>query len=941
MNKSFRGARLTARVSVVALGVATIAPTAVQAADPAPGAAAVAASSASAAVAATVSGHVYDPDGAALPGVRVVVEETGVETSTALDGSFTVAVPADRDATLLFDYLSRPRERRTVAVADHRALVEVTLGSTAAADGEHAGEVVVTGSVTDTVARALNQQRQADNTGTVLSSDAIGRFPDPNIAEALQRAPGIGVERDQGEGRYVNVRGAPSEFSAVTVDGVSIPSVDPLTRAVNLDTLPSDIVANIEVSKSLLPYQDADSVSGAINVRTRSAFDRRGFAMAGMAGVGYNQFGGTRDYRASGTVSNVMAGRTIGMLVSGSYSQTNRRPENVENVWGLIGPAAAPVYGLTESLFKDYRTKRERIAGTAALEWRPTDQARMWLRGSYARFEDDEYRDQLGITWSDGTLQPGATNSSATFANTRITKQIRHRIQRNTIWSITGGGEYQVGGGKLYIDAAFSTSDQTYPRRDELLYRLSTRPTVSYNFPGNAGLPTYSLFSSNEHLQTQNFAFYENAFRSNTTRNDEKSFSARFDAPVPVGGREITLSLGGKYRVRDIFADEERLRDRRATAAPTQPLSFFLTGDESRNFDYLLGQTVDGAKADAYYDANKANSPRRMPQSISADYTASEKILGMFGQARGEFGATTLIAGLRVETTDFRAETPTGTGPVKQGYANFFPNLTVRQAFTPNLIGRFALWRGINRPNFPAIVPRVLDASDGATVRIELGNPALRPLIANNVDLGLEYYIRPLGIVSVNAFYKDLNDFRYTVTRNGTYQGLPAQLIRPENAPSGKLYGIEANWQQQFKFLPGFLSGFGVFANYTYTQGDAKLGQGYRGRSVFPLPGQSKHLWNAALFYEQGPVNFRVSYTKRSDYLNEINADVPALDLYWKGRGQLDATANLEVIHGVNLFFEAKNLTNSPGVRYYGTPDRLYEYEKFGYSLFGGVRVKL
>ncbi|MBL8656928.1 MAG: TonB-dependent receptor [Altererythrobacter sp.] len=880
-----------------------------------------------------LSGHVYDADGSALPGARVTVAETGVEATTSFDGSFTIAVPANRAATLQFDYLGRPNESRTIEVAEHRTPVEMSMG--------HDNAILVTGTLTDTVARALNQQRQADNTATVLSSDAIGRFPDPNIAEALQRAPGIAIERDQGEGRYVNVRGAPSEFSAVTVDGVSIPSMDPLTRAVNLDTLPSDIVSNIEVSKSLLPYQDADSVSGAINVRTRSAFDRRSFAMSGMAGAGYNQFGNTNDYRASGTVSTVTANRTIGVLVSGSYSQTNRRPENVENVWGLIGPDNAKVYGLTETLFKDYRTKRERIAGTAALEWRPTDGARMWVRGSYAQFEDDEYRDQLGIIWSDGTLQPGATDSTATFTNTRITKQVRHRIQRNVVWSITGGGEYQIGGGKLYVDAAYSKSDQTYPRRDELLYRLSTRPTVSYAFPGSGKLPTYSLFTTNEHLNASAFNFYENAFRWNTTLNDEKSFSARFDAPLPVGGRDITISLGGKYRERNIFADEERLRDRRASSAPTQPLSYFLSGNDSRNFDYLLGKTVDGDKADAHYDLSKPNAPRRMPQSVSADYTASEKILGMFGQARGEFGGTTVIAGLRVETTNFKAETPTGLAPATQAYTDFFPNLTLRQAFTPNLIGRFALWRGINRPNFPAIVPRVLDSTDGATVRIELGNPALQPLVSNNIDLGLEYYLRPLGMLSASVFYKDLNDFRYTVTRMGTYLGAPALLTRPENAPSGKLYGIELNWQQQFTFLPGVLSDLGVFANYTYTQGEASLGQAYAGRSVFPLPGQSKHLWNAALFYERGPVTLRVSYTKRSDYLNEINADVPALDLYWKGRGQLDATANFEVLDGINLFFEAKNLTNSPGVRYYGTIDRVYEYEKFGYSLFGGVRVKI
>lgn len=940
MHAVLTGARAVAGVSLIALAVAG---TSAPARTNDPGAASVTTPTAGP----TVSGRVYDATGAALPGARIVVDATGAEASTDLQGNFTVAAPSvDGDVTLRIDYLGRDVVSYTVIGAERGRPAVITLPAAGAP-----GDIVVTGvSLLDNTARALNQQRQADNTVTVLSSDAIGRFPDPNIAEALQRAPGVGIERDQGEGRYVNLRGAPAEFSAVSVDGVQIASVDPTTRAVDLDTLPSDIVSNIEVSKSLLPDQDADSVAGAINISTRSPFDRKGFALTGMAGASYNQFGDTSDYRASGSVSNVFAGRTIGLLVSGSYSRTHRRPDNVENVWAPVGTGANPPLRVAETLFKDYDTTRTRVAGTAAFEWRPTDTTKMWVRGSYARFNDDEYRDRLSIVWTDGTLQPGSTDTTATYTNTRLYKQVRHREQVNEIWTATGGIEHDIGGGKIALTGAWTRSDQRYPHRDELLFRSSLRPMLSYDVSGR-DLPRYSLFTSGEHLQIDRFAFYENAYRDNVTQNEEKAFTARFDAPIEWGANTLTLSVGGKYRDRDIFADEERTRDRSSAAAPTQTLAQLLSDEASRNFDYDLGRRFDEGLADAYFDRTKATSPRRLPQSITADYSANEKIFDIFGMVRGTFGGTTVIAGLRTETTDFSAQSfrvlaaqPTVGIPVrsKTNYTEFFPNLTLRQAFTPNLIGRLALWRGINRPNFPAIVPRVLDATEGATRRVELGNPDLRPLLSNNIDAGIEYYIRPLGVMSINGFYKDLTDFRYTVTRVGLYDGTPnALLIRPENAPDGKLYGVEVNWQQQFGFLPGMLGGFGVFANYTYTNGNATLAQPYAGRSRFALPGQSKHMWNAALFYERGPVNLRVSYTKRSDYLDEVNADVPALDIFWEGRGQLDATASVQILDKVNLFFEGKNLTNSAGVRYYGVRERVYEFEKFGYSLFGGVRVTL
>lgn len=883
-----------------------------------------------------ISGYVYDDAGSALPGARVSVADHAFEATTDLQGGFSIAAPEGDEIDITIEYLGRPSVTQTVLRSQRGQPIKIVLPR--ASSG---GEIVVTGALLDSTARALNQQRQADNTVTVLSADAIGRFPDPNIAEALQRVPGVGVERDQGEGRYINVRGGPAEFSAITIDGVSVASVDPATRAVSLDTIPSDIVANLEVTKSLLPSQDADSISGAVNITTRSAFDRTGFALSGMTGASYNQYGGKSDYRASGVVSNRFgAEKQFGIIMSASYSVTNRQPENVENTWGLVGPAGAQRFGVTETLFKDYETKRERIAGTAALEWRPTEGDRLYLRGSYARFKDDEYRDQLGITWSDGNLQPGYTDTKATYTNTRIQKQIRHRIQQNEIWTAVAGGENRLGVGTISYDAAYSRSNQTYPRRDELLWRSTLRPTQSYDFSGG-GLPRYSLFDTKENLQTGSFNFYENAYRSNTTKTDEFSARIRMDVPTQIGSTLATWSFGAKYRDRSINADEERQRNRSASAAPGQPLSSFLDGGESRNFDYLLGGTVDHAKADAYYDATKGSSPRRMPQSVSADYVAKEKILGIFAMGKFEFGSTTVIAGARLETTDFRASSPTALAPASNSYLKWFPSLTVRQAFAPNLIGRFGLTRGINRPNFPEIVPRVLDSTDGNTVRFEIGSPNLRPTISNNIDAGLEYYLRPVGILAVNAFYKDLKDYRYTVSRQGTFEGAPALLTQAENAQSGKLYGVEFNWQQQFTFLPGLLGGLGVFANYTFTQGDAKLSQAYGGRQTYPLPGQSKHMWNAAVFYEKGPVNLRISYTKRSKYLNLIDANNPALDLYWEGRGQLDATASLKVIKGITFFVEGKNLTNSPGIRFYSDRQRVYEYEKFGYSLFGGLRFKL
>ena len=908
-----------------------------------------------------IYGRVTNAAGAPLPGAEVLVRGTSQRAVTNTQGEFTLPT-ASGAMVLEVNYLGLPSTSQTVVTTPGEdANVAIVLGAQSATD---VADVIVTGVITDGVARSLNQQKNADGTVNVLSADAIGRYPDPNVAESLQRVQGIAIQRDQGEGRYINVRGAPAAFTAVSVDGVSIPAVSPTTRAVDLDTLPSDIVSSVEVSKTLTPAQDADSIAGAVDIKTRSPFDKRRLAVSGYAGGSYNDYGG-QDYRAGANVSNVFGpDQTFGALVSVSFSETNRRPDNVENGWVLINRNAAQgggqVWGLENTLFKDYETERTRKAVTGALEWRPSDAIRLWVKGSYAQFRDDEFRNTLNFTYSDGTLQPGSTDTSATFTNARIYKQLRHRTQENDISTLVLGGEQTFGNGAVWDGAlSFANSKQTYPHRDELVYR-SGATTLSYNTADHYH-PTYSAFSepTGFYLNANKYSFRENTFRSNTTEQDDVAFKTNLELPTVIGGREVELKFGAKYSTRDVTADEERFRDRSA-AASAGALAPLLSDRPSQNYDYNLGFKFDAGLVTDYFDRVRAGSTnpdpaagvRRIPQSITADYTAQEDILAGYGQARFDIGATNVLVGLRVEKTDFEgaaisvalsgAQSPVR---VERDQTDFFPNLTLRHSFSDQLVGRFALTRAISRPDYTDIVPRVLETTDSGRTTVTRGNPDLKPTLSNNVDLGLEYYLRPLGVISANAFYKDLSNYRFTLVTDGVPYVTPtttvAQVTEARNARDGHIAGIEFNWQQTFDFLPGWASGFGVFANYTLTDAEIKTSRAFAGRDTFVLPGQSDETYNAALFYERYGFSARVSYTHRSDFLEAIDATNPGKDLYVEGRGQLDFTASYDFGNGVEVFGEAKNLTDSAGVRYYGVKERTYEYEKFGYNVFLGVRFKL
>lgn len=893
-----------------------------------------------------LTGRVVDERGNGLPGARVSVPELGLTTSTDRRGEFTfLSLPAG-EARLEVSYLGLPPGVRGVNIsASDINTVTFTLADSA--DGVE--RIIITGQILDSAARALNQQRTNNATTNIVSADSIGRFPDANIAEALQRVPGFAVARDQGEGRFINLRGAPGDFTGISVDGVQIGSPDPTTRAVDLDTIPSDIVAALEVSKTLLPNQDADSIAGSVNLVTRSPFDRPGLNISGQAGLSYNEFGDGNDRRASGTISNTFGNDRFGALLSASYSRTDRQVDNIESSWIIEDVAGQDVFLVDEQEFKDYDTVRERTALTGSLEFRPDDANRFFLTGSYSRFRDDEFRNTLLIIYADGDLQPGAMDGNATWNESRIEKELRHRIVQNEITTIQVGGEHLIGGGELDYSLSYARSEQFNPRRAQFLFRSSIRPDLSYDF-SNADSPALSLFTSGEHLDLSGYGFRENVFRGQTTEQDEIAARINYAFSGSFLANPTEFRTGAAVRSREVTNDNEQYRDRRGSANPGQPISAFLSTERSQNFSYFLGNKYDPSAVTAYWNANEAQSTdaasRRVPQSTTADYDAEERIYAAYGMATVEAGATRIVAGVRVEHTQFEGSAPfiddnenISINRVSRDYTNWFPNLTVRHEFSDNLIGRVALTRAISRPRYQDVVPRVEEGDRSSLpVSVSRGNPDLRETMSNNFDAGLEYYFTPLGLAAVNVFYKDLEDYEFTLVRNGTYDGLAAEISQAENAPDGYIRGVELTYQQQFTFLPGLLSNTGVFANYTYTDAEITLASAISGSRTRILPGQSDTTLNLAVFYETERFSARLSWNDRSDYLNEVNGEDSRLDIYWEGRSQLDFSASYDVNEQLGVFFEAKNLTNTEGVRYAGDRSRVIEREAFGYTLFGGLR---
>jgi TonB-dependent receptor len=315
----------------------------------------------------------------------------------------------------------------TMALGSAAALAQTPSPSpvVTAAAAEDADEIVVTGSrpIAESQAAALEIQRNSDSLVSVLAADSIGRLPDQNIAQAISRLPGVSVQRDQGQARYVNLRGAPLNWTTLSFDGIFI--VSPEGRDARFDSIPSAIASQVVVQKAVTPDLNGETIAGNVNIVTRSPFDYKGLHVQGKLGGGYVELGQGGEIEASGVLSNRFetgAGE-IGILVSGSYYKRDMVTDNFEIDWETVSrdmrPAVpgeeTPRVWAREIENKFYRLTRKNYSASGRLEWQPDSENKLFVSSIYTAFTDDELRDNYRIDADD--QQGRVPNSTAPCPN--------------------------------------------------------------------------------------------------------------------------------------------------------------------------------------------------------------------------------------------------------------------------------------------------------------------------------------------------------------------------------------------------------------------------------------------------------------------------------------------------------------------------------------------
>ena len=903
-----------------------------------------------AAMANTIVGKVSEASrGVSLEGAIVTVD--GRQVSTDREGFFRVTGLAPGRYALQVDYLGYVPHQADVEVGSTRgAQVEVTLRSTVAATDMGVVEVRAS---RDAQAMALNQQRAATNYVNVVSADLLGQFPDNNIAESTQRIPGVSIERDQGEGRYVTVRGAPKEYTTVSIDGVQLANPDSGSRGVELDTIPSDVIAALEVTKAITPDMDGDAIAGNINIRTQSALDRDGLTLRASVAGGKYQLGDGDNQRYNATVGNRFgADQNIGVLISGSISKQGRFTDNVETLYTPVGGGFAP-NGIQ---IKDYEGVRTRKGLTGRFDYRIDPDNLVYLVASDSNFVDREFRDNLIIA-----LDNYAPGSGETTGRARATfdKELRERTYDKTIRTYNLGGEHFLGDmWKLDWQASQSKATKTTSPRMQYIFRSSVRPQFEYDY-GNPDFPTWTIVgrpdapATGVDLPENWFGFRRLNDRSEYSEEEENALRLDLTRQQAFLGDTGDVRFGVRARQRDKMFDDERYRNGNARdfAALGVRYSDMLCDSVSNNFDYFLtGRRFCRNIFDRYAGPliESGNHTRLIPDSLTGDYSAQEDVYAGYGRLDASWDALTMIAGVRYERTEVEGRAvqfDEETGDVlpqasSRSYGNVLPSLHFRYEANPDTVLRTSYSTALNRPDFMHAAPyRVIgEADDRDVIAISEGNPMVREAFAHNLDLSFERYLRPLGLMSAALFYKRIDDPLFIASHDeDAGNGQTLQITRAENGEKGRIYGAELAWQQTFDKLPGAFSGLGIYANYTYAKSKAELPFGL---GETELPGTSRTNYNLALTYEQYGLNARLAYNYRSKFIQSFDVSNPALNIYWDERASLDFSTSYALGGGWRVFGEINNIQDTRQVRFQGQRNRALEMEGFGRSWLAGVRYQ-
>lgn len=927
------------------------------------------------------------------------------------------------------------------AQADQPAAQEPSVPPSAASDDSSTSNVIVTG-FRSSLAKAINEKKNsAAAIDTILAED-IGKFPDLNLSEAIQRIPGVALSRDAGEGREISVRGLGPQFTRVRINGMEAIATAGGSdasggtnrgRSFDFNVFAADLFNQITVRKTPEADVEEGSLGATVDLRTARPFDYKGFTIAASAQGSYNDQAKHLDPRAAFLISDTFDDDRIGVLFSAAYTKrqvvesgysTVRWASNdagvapgFNSVLGeqCLDSSGAPVSPLPSACadanaalhprfprYDYYIEDQKRLGMTGSIQFRPTDATLISIDGLYADFKGNRQERYLeangfsvagactassrptkcGVADTDvlsETIQDGAL-IAGTFNNVDLRVENRYDTLDTKFEQFTVDLNQKLFGG-LTVDlfGGHSSSNHQNPIQDTVTFDQYNVQGYSYDYTDETH-PVFG-FGSTDLTDPSGWVLSQLRLRAASAKNSYDTAQLNLTWEVSDALSLLAGASWKKYK----FSTSELRRSNGTTGSQDTNLAC-CSADSITNFGTVY--TIDGTSfygpdffaANSYFGLTdptaRGGTFKLGPEpALSNNNSVQERDKSAYAQVdfNKDFDGFTVRgnAGLRYVQTHQSAQgysflsgeaVPITTA---RTYDDWLPSANLVFQPSREFLIRAAAAKVMARPDLESLPPFASVSVSGANRSVSAGNPNLDPFRATTFDLSFEYYYQPGALLSLALFQKNISSFVQTVSSSGAFSdnpfGLPDSLAIaacgsqypdicnpsftnwtfsvPQNTPGGKLKGLEVNFQQPLRFLPGLLRNLGVLLNYTHVTSKVKyLDSSGNVVAVTDLTGLSRNSANATLYYEDKKISARVSAAYRSKYLADPIGRQGTDSQGTNSTFNVDASLQYTINNHFKLTAEGINLTNQGQWQYVDSSNLQYVYHETGREFLFGIR---
>lgn len=832
---------------------------------------------------------------------------------------------------------------------------------------------------------AVTIKRAAETVVDAITAEDIGQFSDDSIAGAIQRIPGVQIETDDAgtDGDRVSIRGLGPEFVNSTINGrllLSAGSQAKSLRKMNFNVFPPGVLASVEVAKGQTAVRPESGLAGQVNLSTlrpleiKESEQKKWFSQLSIRGT-YNDINDDNGFRASVLTAlrnnNNSLGGYISLVASEEKNARDQLRINYQEKSLKVTDSDVPIEGVlvpTAITMNPIRETTERIAFATGIQYQPSDDLDINWDFMYSNYNNESHRDQNQFTLSHKNSWEQAEFDMSDASNPALVIDENNTLRYADFGLATGGSPIQsrltsvlfnnktenlITGLNIdwlitdelsaNFDAYLSTVDYSQDLRFPRVAKELDNSTFIYDARGN--IPS---IISPDAKEAVGYDYLQTNIREIAQQGDNYGFTLKLSHYFSLDSPFFSLDFGLHYDETDITVKRTHRNSAPLTEFGDEILAVAFTGKMTEE-DFLAGEDFPQSRwLTLDYDAATEVDPRINSYSWDelgidplASYDMTESTLALFAQVNldtelfslpltGNIGMRAVLtdnessAKIQLKINKISELTPV---TASNDYWEYLPSINLNLALTDEISLRFGASRTLSRPDYQTLAPITLIEPAKSTATT--GNPFLKPMTSNNLDITVEWYSRYDGAFAVSGFYKAVSDFIIPEEYTGTLPGYEGEfdINTFTNKSDGTAQGFEISFYQPFDKIIPALAGFGLSTNYTYvdTSFDNSSAVGDAG---FGFPGASKNNINFITFYDADLFSLRLAYIYRSDFFRELSGNASQTDsaVFTDTQQKLDVSVTVRPMDKLTVKLNGSNLTNESRRDFIGQQSTLLNY---------------